>query len=126
MVSKKILITADDFGMCQAVDNAIINLIEAGSITTTNVLVNMETVENAKLLRRNYPDISIGIHWNVTTGKPVSDIRKVKTLVNECGEFYSIGQFKKNLSAQVLGAPFAIGIVVVQIVVRRRRRRGSS
>lgn len=96
---KKILITADDFGMCQAVDDAIISLIEVGSITTTNVLVNMETKEKAKLLRINYPNLSIGMHWNVTTGKPVSEIKKIKTLVDECGEFYSISQFKKRIDA---------------------------
>lgn len=38
---QKIIITADDYGMCDIVDAAINEGIENGMITTTNVLVNM-------------------------------------------------------------------------------------
>ena len=39
---QKIIITADDYGMCDAVDKAIEAGIENGIITTTNVMLNME------------------------------------------------------------------------------------
>ncbi|MBF7097329.1 ChbG/HpnK family deacetylase [Alkalibacter mobilis] len=95
---KEVLITADDFGMCQPVDRAIMDLIEIGMITTTNVITNMETLENGKILRREYPWVSVGIHWNVTTGKPISKASEVKTLVGEEGEFYNADDFKKRIT----------------------------
>ena len=95
---QKIIITADDYGMCDVVDKAIDAGIENGIITTTNVMLNMETLQNAKDLRKKYPHISIGVHWNVTTGKPVSDVGNIPTLVDETGRFWPISTFKKKYS----------------------------
>lgn len=95
---QKLIITADDYGMCDVVDKAIDAGIENGMITTTNVMLNMETLHNAKDLRERYPHISVGVHWNVTTGKPVSDPKDIPTLVDENGVFWPIGTFKKRYS----------------------------
>ena len=95
---QKVIITADDYGMCDAVDKAIDAGIENGFITTTNVMLNMETLHNAKDLRERYPHISVGVHWNVTTGKPISDPKDIPTLVDKNGEFWSIGNFKRKYS----------------------------
>ena len=84
---KKILITADDYGMCQPVDTAIDECIAAGLVTTTNVILNMETLNNAKTLKTRFPHISVGIHWNVTTGKPLLETEQISTLVDENGIF---------------------------------------
>lgn len=90
---KEILITADDYGMCPEVDEAIEKMALARRITTTNVLMNFRTdFSNTKL--KDINDFSIGIHWNVTTGRPVSDVTTIKTLVNENGEFYPIDIFR--------------------------------
>lgn len=95
---QKIIVTADDYGMCDVVDKAIDAGIENGIITTTNVMLNMETLHNAKNLRERFPHISVGIHWNVTTGKPVSKPEDIPTLVDENGEFWPINIFKKKYS----------------------------
>ncbi len=95
---QKLIVTADDYGMCDVVDKAIDAGIENGIITTTNVMVNMETLHNAKDLWDRYPHISIGLHWNVTTGRPISDPQNIPTLVDEKGMFWSIGKFKKRYS----------------------------
>ena len=79
---QKVIITADDYGMCDIVDKAIDAGIENGIITSTNVLLNMDSLENAKTLRKRYPNVSVGIHWNVTTGKPVCDPEQVPSLVD--------------------------------------------
>lgn len=92
---QKLIVTADDYGMCDVVDKAIDAGIENGIITTTNVMLNMETLHNAKSLRERYPKISIGIHWNVTTGKPICKPNEIPTLVDENGAFWSISTFRK-------------------------------
>lgn len=99
---QKIIVTADDYGMCDAVDKAIDEGIENGIITTTNVMLNMETLENARSLREKYPQISVGVHWNVTTGRPVSDAKSIPTLVDEDGKFWPISIFKKKYSEGVI------------------------
>lgn len=92
---QRIIVTADDYGMCDEVDRAIDAGIENGFITTTNVMLNMETLSDASDLRTRYPDISVGIHWNVTTGKPVSEPETIPSLVDENGKFWPIAEFKR-------------------------------
>jgi len=95
---KTIIITADDYGMCNDVDLAIRACMKAGVVTTTNVMLNMETTEAASELREEFPEVSIGIHWNVTTGRPVSKIDDIRTLVDKEGSFYSLAVFRKRIS----------------------------
>ena len=95
---QKLIVTADDYGMCQQVDDAIDAGIENGIITTTNVMTNMETLENARALREKYPHISIGVHFNVTTGRPVSDPKDIPSLLAPDGTFWNLSTFKKRYS----------------------------
>ncbi len=101
---QKIIVTADDYGMCDVVDKAIDEGIESGFITTTNVMVNMETLHNAADLRQRFPHISVGVHWNVTTGKPVSDVNEIRSLVDENGSFWSITEFKQRFSKGMISS----------------------
>lgn len=99
---QKIIVTADDYGMCDAVDKAIDAGIENGFITTTNVMVNMESLSNAASLRDRYPNVSVGIHWNVTTGKPICKPEEIPSLVDENGSFLSLKEFKKRYSKKLI------------------------
>lgn len=91
---KSFIVTADDYGMCTIVDKAIDDCIQAGLLTSTNVIVNMEDMEAARDLRQRFPTVSIGLHWNVTAGKPISEINKVSSLINpQTGEFWKVPQF---------------------------------
>lgn len=91
---KKIIVTADDFGMCSYVNNAIIDLIDFGTLTSTNVLTNMYALSDIEKLK-DKQNVSVGIHWNITSGKPVSDPKEIPTLVDGDGRFYSLMKFKK-------------------------------
>jgi predicted glycoside hydrolase/deacetylase ChbG (UPF0249 family) len=48
----KLIITADDYGMSPAVNNAIEAGIEAGLITSTNVMTNMDYYKDAINLKK--------------------------------------------------------------------------
>ena len=91
---KGYIITADDYGMCTIVDKAIDDCIMAGLLTSTNVIVNMEDFEAVSNLRERFPQISIGLHWNVTAGKPISSVEEVPSLTNpKTQEFWNMSQF---------------------------------
>ena len=93
-MKRKYIVTADDYGMCPEVDEAIEKLSERGMLSTTNVLMNFGTdFSNAPL--RRYKNYSVGLHWNVTTGKPVTDTSLIPTLVDESGTFHSINEFRR-------------------------------
>ena len=92
---KKLIITADDYGMSKAVNKAIDAGIEAGLITATNVMTNMPFYREAiKLKGKN---VSVGLHWVLACGKPVLPPEEIPTLVLPNGEFYPYPEFRKRL-----------------------------
>ena len=93
---KKLIITADDYGMSRAVNDAIDAGIEAGLITSTNVMTNMPLYREAVKLK-DKEGISVGIHWVLACGKPVLPAREIPTLVAANGEFYPYPEFRKRL-----------------------------
>ena len=91
---KRVIVTADDFGMCKYVDDAILELMHIGTLTSTNVLTNYGSLERMEELKK-IPNVSVGIHWNITSGRPVSKPNDIPTLVDAAGKFYSLTEFKK-------------------------------
>lgn len=91
----KIIINADDFGMTRSINKAIIELMNKGTVTSTTVMVNMPYAEEAKNLL-TIQNISIGLHFNLTEGKPISAPKLVQSLVDTKGNFHS----KKELESR--------------------------
>lgn len=93
-MKRKYIVTADDYGMCPEVNEAIEKLSERGMLSTTNVLMNFDCdFSDAPL--RSYSNYSVGLHWNVTTGKPITDVSKIPSLVDQDGVFHSLNEFRR-------------------------------
>ncbi len=98
---KKLIITADDYGMSRAVNDAINAGIEAGLITSTNVMTNMPFYKEALKLKE-YSGISVGIHWVLACGKPILPPKEIPTLVAGNGEFYPYPEFRRRLRKKLI------------------------
>ncbi len=90
----KLIITADDYGMCKAVNEAIEACARAQVVLSTNVMTNMSCCEDASKLKEMFPQLSVGLHYNFTVGKPISSPEKVSSLVDENGVFLSYGKIR--------------------------------
>lgn len=91
----KLIITADDYGMCESVNRAIDACIEAKVVLSTNVMTNMEYAYEARELKRKFPYASVGLHYNFTVGKPICKIDDVRSLVDEDGYFLSYKKIRE-------------------------------
>jgi predicted glycoside hydrolase/deacetylase ChbG (UPF0249 family) len=94
-MTRNLIITADDYGMCQSVNDAIDACLEAGALRATCVMVNMPCFAAAASLRDRFPSCSVGIHWTLTQGRPVLAASRIASLVNASGEFHTIEEFRK-------------------------------
>lgn len=93
---KKLIITADDYGMSPAVNKAIDAGIAAGLITATNVMTNMPYYKEAAKLKEN-PNVSVGLHWVLACGKPVLPKEAIPSLVADNGLFFPYPEFRSRL-----------------------------
>lgn len=66
-------ITADDFGYSKGVNIAISNLLKEGLLTRASLMVNMPYFKDAVELIKKYDLKNIGLHFNITQGKSVSN-----------------------------------------------------
>lgn len=70
----KLIINADDCGRNPVVDQEINRYIEAGVLTSTTVMANMEDFEGVIDLYEKYKSkISFGAHLNLTQGSPLTN-----------------------------------------------------
>jgi predicted glycoside hydrolase/deacetylase ChbG (UPF0249 family) len=83
----RLIINADDFGYSAAVNRAVADLHGAGLVTSASLLVNMPHSEEAAALVRSLPGLSVGVHLNLTVGRPLLPARQVPSLVNEEGSY---------------------------------------
>lgn len=81
----KLIINADDYGLSKSISDGIILGIREGYITSTSIMANMTWVEYAIQKALEYNIDCIGLHINLTVGKP---ILKNDNLINNNGYFY--------------------------------------
>ncbi|MFA6186766.1 MAG: ChbG/HpnK family deacetylase [Phycisphaerae bacterium] len=92
-MSKKIIINADDFGLCRGVNNAVAEAHAMGVLTSATIMANMAGVDEAIEMAKKMPALGVGVHLNVVTGKPISTDPIVKILTNATGNFgYSVAK----------------------------------
>lgn len=97
--TRNLIITADDFGASKNINDGIRLAVETNSITTISALTNFpESLPELKKLSETHPEIGIGVHLNITTGKPVLAASEIPSLVNAGGNFYTIEELLPKLS----------------------------
>ncbi|PSU34832.1 ChbG/HpnK family deacetylase [Photobacterium lutimaris] len=85
----KLIINADDFGLTKGVNAAIVEAMNNGVVTSTTLMVNQLGTADAIDLIHTHKLESIGLHVNLTLGKPVSEPEEISSLVDSNGEFHS-------------------------------------
>lgn len=84
---KKLIITADDFGLNLSVNQAIEIAHREGILTSTSLMVGEPAVHDAVERARNLPDLRVGLHLCVVDGHSVLPHSDVPHIVNRDGYF---------------------------------------
>ena len=79
-IEREVAICADDFGVNQAVNDAIVDLAAQGRLSATSVLVDGEAVQSANILIGPL-DLDIGLHLNLTDAIGQLKVADVKPLI---------------------------------------------
>lgn len=91
---KTLLLRADDLGFSEAVNFGIARTVRDGLIQNCGVMVNMDATLHAAALFRGLP-CCMGLHCNVSVGRPLCPPDQVPTLVDGNGEFFSSGRYRQ-------------------------------
>lgn len=115
----RIIVNADDCGYSPGINRGIIHTLRRGIVTGTTLMVNQPYSRHAVGLLKHWRVLSVGLHLNLTRGRPLSRLQFVPTLVNEAGQFHppksiyrlpiNVREVEKEIEAQ-LDALFQQGL----------------
>jgi hypothetical protein len=86
-MSKFLIVNADDFGLTQGITRGIIDGANNGIITSTSVLINEMIYEKISVDKEDCSKLGVGLHLNITQGRPILPAVDVTSLVSLDGYF---------------------------------------
>jgi predicted glycoside hydrolase/deacetylase ChbG (UPF0249 family) len=87
---KYLIVNADDYGMSLGVSRGILEAHAGGVVTSTTALVNTPFAEDSvSWAIARAPGLGLGLHINLSFGRPVLPPRLVPSLVDVDGRFFS-------------------------------------
>lgn len=84
---KKLIINADDFGLCEGINNGVDNLLQSGSLTSVSIMPTGYAFTSAVKIAKNNASINLGIHLSLIETKPILPLDKIPSLINKNGVF---------------------------------------
>jgi len=82
-----LIVNADDFGISEEVNEAVIRAYREGVLTSTSLMVTGAAFNQAVKLAKENPGLAVGIHLVTVVGQSVLPHWEIPTLVDEKGNF---------------------------------------
>ena len=92
--ARLLIINADDFGMCHAVNEAIIGTLKEGIVQSTSLMIPCAWALQAINFLKDHPEVPFGVHLTAISDsvnnrwQPLTAAEKVPSLLDEAGYFY--------------------------------------
>lgn len=110
--TRQVIVTADDFGLDVAVNEAVEQAYRYGVLTTASLMVGQPATADAVRRARRLPGLAVGLHLALTNAEAVADSREIPHLLEEA----------RLLRRDLLGAAIAWCRPSVQTELRRELR----
>ena len=86
-MEKRLIINADDFGLCAGVNKAVAQAHTDGVLTSTTIMANMPAAAEAVEIAKQLPTLGVGVHLNLYEGRALSKDAGVDCLLDADGRF---------------------------------------
>lgn len=83
------IINGDDYGYTAEKSEGILKAHKEGILTSTTVMINYISKTDINNILKHKKSLGIGLHLNITRGKPVSLPKEIPTLLNEKKEMFT-------------------------------------
>lgn len=103
----RVVVNADDLGVSRGATSGVVEAHRRGIVTSASMAVTTPDFEHAVSAVRECPELGVGLHFTLTSGRPASDPRDVPLLVDKNGFFR--WRFTTLLRTTMYGAHAALG-----------------
>jgi predicted glycoside hydrolase/deacetylase ChbG (UPF0249 family) len=87
-LARYLIINADDLGLDPGVNRGVAEAAERGVVSSASVMANLPASAEALAWARRTDAAGIGVHLNLTVGRPLCGAPAVPSLVSSSGEFF--------------------------------------
>lgn len=101
MKKRQLILNADGYGFTPGVNEGIIKTFEFGLVTSTSCTPNFGHLDEAGRVQRRFPQISFGIHFNLSVGPSVAPANRIRSLLGEDDRFVGVALLSRIRSGQV-------------------------
>lgn len=84
---KRVIFTADDFGLTEAVNEAVERAHRHGMLTTTSLMVTAPANGDAIRRAKANPTLNVGLHLVLADGQPALPPETIPDLIDDQGQF---------------------------------------
>ncbi len=109
---KRLVLTADDFGLDVPVNEAVEEAHRRGVLTSASLMVSAQATGDAVERARRLPQLRVGLHLVVVEGRPAAPLSQVPDLVDSAGElsprlvrsgfrFFFLPRVRRQLAAEI-------------------------
>ena len=88
-MSRRLIVTADDFGADETVNEAVEQGHRDGILTAASLMVSGHAAADAVARARHMPRLGVGLHLVLVDGRPMLPAREVPDLVDGSGRFHA-------------------------------------
>lgn len=85
---KRLIINADDFGLTRGINYGIVDSYLNKSVSSISLMVNAPQSNHAIVMMNKFDLDCVGVHVNITLGRPIADPKKIPSLIDESGQFH--------------------------------------
>jgi hopanoid biosynthesis associated protein HpnK len=86
-MTKRLIVTSDDFGAALAVNEAVEQAHRNGILTAASLMVSGDAAADAVARARTMPNLGVGLHIVLVEGRPTLPPEQVTELVDATGHF---------------------------------------
>lgn len=107
--ARLLLVNADDFGMCHAVNAGIIQALQEGIVTSCSIMAPCPWALHALAWLQQSPNVPVGVHLTAVSEQPLYRWgpllarAEVPSLIDEAGYFYTESRIDEFLGQVDLG-----------------------
>jgi predicted glycoside hydrolase/deacetylase ChbG (UPF0249 family) len=98
---RRLIVNADGFGFAPGVNRGIEMAVGHGVVRSVSCVVNFSDIEELPAFASRWPHVSVGVHFNLSVGRPLSDAARVRSLVDASGNFWGARLPRRLLSREV-------------------------
>lgn len=123
---RRLIVNADDFGFTTGVNRGIVEAHTRGIVTSSTLMANGRTFEDAVRLAKTVPDLSVGCHVVLIDGEPVLEARQLPSLTRSHSGGARFRDGLKAFAARALAGRLNAGEIEAEAAAQIRKLQAAG